>query len=83
MAGIEHTREARLDGKNRIDFKVGGIGIEVKIKGNAKAIYKQCARYCALPEIEALILVTGRSMGFPETINNKPCYVVRLGKGWL
>lgn len=80
---IPYLREKRLDPKNRIDFYCQGVGLEVKVKGQAPAIYKQLKRYCAFDEVENLILVTTRSMGLPETINNKPCYVVRLGMAWL
>lgn len=66
-----------------IDFFIDGIGIEVKIKGGRKAIYKQCERYCKHDEVKALILATNRAIGFPPEINGKPCYVVNLGKGWL
>lgn len=77
------VREYRLDAKNRLDFFLEGIAIEVKIKGGAKDIYKQCERYCAFDEVRSLILITNRSMGFPPEINGKPCYVLKLGRSWL
>lgn len=76
-------REYRLDGKNIIDFFVDGVGIEVKINGNRKDIFKQCKRYCDFFEVKSLILVTNRAIGFPSEINNKPCNVINLGIGWL
>lgn len=60
-----------------------GIGVEVKIKGGKKAIYRQCARYCNSPIIKELILITNRSMGLPSEINGKPCHVVNIGLAWL
>lgn len=84
LSEATHTlREYPLDSKNIIDFYCDGIGIEVKIKGNRKTIYKQCLRYCAFDDIKALILVTNRAMGFPTSINSKPCAVVNLGISWL
>lgn len=84
---INVHREYKLDYFNIIDFLVkhsdGNIGIEVKIKGGRKDIFKQCERYCLHKEIQILILVTNRAMGFPESINDKPCYVVNISKGWL
>lgn len=80
---IEYSREHRLDSENIPDFFIDGIAIEIKIKGNAKKIYKQCERYCKFEEVKQLILVTNRSMGFPKEINGKPCYFVNLGKAWL
>jgi len=83
MAKITWDREVKLDSKNRIDLMVGDIGIEVKLKGNAKSIYKQCERYCQFERVQNLILVTNRTIGFPPTINNKPCFLVILGRSWL
>lgn len=75
--------EYRLDANNIIDFMVGQVGVEVKIKGNKMAIYKQCERYCKFESVKALILVTSKAMGFPEQINGKPCYVLNISKAWL
>ncbi len=80
---VFHSKEYRLDEKNIPDFFVDGIAIEVKIKGNAKRIYRQCERYCTFPEVKTLILVTNRSMGFPEQINGRNCYYVNIAKAWL
>jgi len=48
-----------------------------------KRIYKQCERYCEFPEVKALLLITNKATGFPETINNKNCYILNLAKAWL
>ena len=80
---VSYEREYVLDKKNRPDFFIDGIAIEIKIKGGAKAIYKQCERYCGFEKVSSLILVTGRSMGFPSDINGKDCYLINLGKAWL
>jgi hypothetical protein len=82
-SGISYIREHILDNNNIIDFMSGDIGVEVKIKGNKKAIYLQCERYCDFPGIKSLLLITNRSMGFPKQINGKDCYVLNLGKAWL
>ena len=88
--GISYRREFSLNQRNTIDFMIddpqlhpGSIGVEVKIKGSKKAIYRQCERYCAFPEISALILVTNKSIGFPESLEQKPCFVANLGVAWL
>jgi hypothetical protein len=84
FGGPSVEREVVLDHKNRIDFLVSdSLGIEVKIGGQKRAIYKQCERYCGFEKIKSLLLVTNRSMGFPEQINGKDCYVLNLGKAWL
>lgn len=82
--GIPCRREVDLGDGDQIDFMLpGGLGLEVKIKEGRRAIYRQCARYCARPQVERLILVSGTATGFPEEIHGKPCYVVSLGAGWL
>lgn len=85
MHGIAHTREFALDKKSVIDFMLPehGIGIEVKIKGGKKAIYRQCERYCQFDEIKSIILVTSKSMGMLQEINNKPVYLINISKSWL
>lgn len=87
MQNIDMTcaKEYRLDDKNIIDFYflAHHIGIEVKIGGSAKDIYRQLERYTAFDQIKEIILLTNRTMGLPATINNKPVYVLNLSKAWL
>lgn len=80
---IKHLREVKLSDKDCIDFMVGDIGMETKLKGTAMSIYNQCERYCESPEVKELLLVTNRSMGLPEEINGKPAFLLSLGRGWL
>lgn len=80
---IPYQREFVLDTKNRIDFLCGDVGIEIKVYQPIKSIFKQCERYAKFDQIGSLILVTGRTMGFPSEINGKSCYLVSLGKAWL
>lgn len=77
-------REYHLDNENIIDFLLfDSIGVEVKIKGQKRAIYKQCERYCKFEKLKQLILVTNVSIGFPKEINGKDCYILNLSKAWL
>lgn len=82
-SGVNVQKEYRLDKENIPDFYVEGIAIEAKIKGSRPAIFKQCSRYCGFEQVKELILITNRSMGFPDQINGKPCYTINLGKAWL
>jgi hypothetical protein len=75
--------EHPLDTENIIDFFHAGIGIEVKIKGSRKEIYRQCVRYCDFVGLHTLILLTNRAMGLPAKINNTDCLVINLGLAWL
>ena len=84
MDPADVERELPLDKDNIIDFRIfAQVGVEVKIKGQKRAIYKQCVRYCEFDQIKTLLLVTNKSMGFPEQINGKDCYVLNLGRAWL
>jgi hypothetical protein len=58
-AGIDHQREVQVAG-GRIDFLIGSLGIEVKIKGTVEALGRQLRRYAADPRIDALLVVTSR-----------------------
>lgn len=78
-AGYTYEREARLSAADRIDFLVGGVGIEAKARYAKRAIYRQLERYAAQPQIAALILVTGTAMGLPAEIGGKPVFIVSTG----
>lgn len=82
---IPHEREVKLSKKDIVDFMVGTVAVEVKLKtGTSKMdIYRQLQRYAESPKVSALILVTNLSMGLPETINGKPAYFISLGRAWL
>ena len=83
VGNIDAVREVRLAPGDVIDLLAGEVGIEIKIKGQRRAIYRQCERYCGHEAIEALILITNAAMGMPASINGKPVFVVSLGTGWL
>lgn len=79
------SKEEWLDKQNRPDFffASSGVAVEVKIKGNTKNIYKQCERYAKFDQVKAVLLITGKSIGWPLTINNKPTSYFNLSKAWL
>jgi hypothetical protein len=77
---IDFEREVRLDAKNRPDFMIGSVAVEVKIKGSFAEFLRQAHRYLALEQITALIVVgTPKWMpAVPTTMLGKPVYTVRL-----
>jgi len=88
--GLVCRRELVLDTRNRIDFFVqnkgagiNGVGIELKIQGAATNIFKQVCRYAAFSRVEAVILVTNKSMTLPPEVNGTPLAIVNLGRAWL
>ena len=78
--GIDFAREVRLDAKNRPDFMIGPVAVEVKIKGTFAEFLRQANRYLALEQVSALIVVgTPKWMpAVPATLLGKPVYTVRL-----
>jgi hypothetical protein len=81
--GIVAEREVNLGDGDIIDFMAGDVGVEVKIKGTKRGIYRQCERYCLHDRVTALVLVSNVAMGMPASINCKPVFIASLGKGWL
>jgi hypothetical protein len=75
---IHAKREYSLEPYGVVDFFYENVAFEVKIKGQKKAIYRQCRDYCEHEDVNGLVLITARTMGLPPHINNKPCYVYSL-----
>lgn len=82
-AGFAWEREVRLSATDVVDFMISAVAIEIKIKGSKRNVYRQCARYCSHERVQALVLATNYTLGFPTAIGGKPCYVANLGKAWL
>lgn len=59
-AGYVPRREVILSPRDRIDFMIGHLGIEVKVAGTAATVIRQLRRYAAHPDIDSLMLVTTR-----------------------
>ena len=57
--GIEHMREAPIRG-GRIDFRIGNIGVECKVKGSLSALTRQVSAYTDEPGISEFLVVTTR-----------------------
>ena len=82
-AGLPYQREARLNESNIIDFLIGSVGLEIKIKGGNKAIYQQCLSYCGFPQLSTLLLAPNRQIMLPSQLNGKPAHILNLGLAWL
>ena len=57
-AGYEFERERILDKKNRADFWLGGIVIEVKVDGSLAEALRQVDRYIGLDQVTGVILAS-------------------------
>lgn len=84
LAMLGPEREVILAGAGRIDFLVGAVGIEAKIKGGASAITRQLVRYAQSDRIAALVVVTAKeqhALQIPGELAGKPVRVVCLRRG--
>lgn len=76
-AVLEKSRPA---GKDRIDFLVGDIGLEIKIGFSYAEVVRQLHRYAAAPEIACLMLLTSRLQHtMPKEISGKTLCTVNIG----
>ena len=81
--GFAFERERILNAKNRADFWVGGIVIEVKIAGSMSEALGQVDRYINLPDVKGVILAgTPRwaetNLVAKPTWQDKPFQMIRL-----
>lgn len=70
-AGFEFDREHRIDEKNRADFWLSGIVIEVKVAGDLAAAWRQCLRYSKLPGVSGVLLASTCPWARDRLINEK------------
>lgn len=79
-AGYHVVREKHLSRKDRPDFDVDGIAIEVKDDGSLTEVVRQLFRYAEQPAVKVLVLVTTRSKHtqVPDTICGKPTRLVHI-----
>lgn len=82
-AGIDACPEARLTASERIDVLCGPVGVEIKVGGSRRSIWRQLCRYAALPEIEALVLATGTAWPGTPSVDGVPLSVADMSRGWL
>ena len=82
-AGVEYIREFRLAPGEIVDFMIGDVAVEVKIKGSRAGILRQLERYSAHAAVAQIILLTSRSILLPPTIGGKPACAISLSRAWL
>jgi len=81
--GFVVRHEVAIAPRCRIDFLIGGVGLEIK-KGRPQRgrLMRQSEKYLTLKEIDALILVVERNVTMPRFIYGKPVVVIGLNKLW-
>lgn len=83
LNGVEFEREVALSPADIVDFMIGDIAVEMKLKGSVMDIYRQLCRYAAHDRVKGLVLLTSKAMSLPELINDKPARVVSMSRAWL
>ncbi len=74
--GIKFQREVPLGDPGIIDFMVGSIGIEIKIKGSPSSVGRQVLNYLMSEELTEIIVVTSKAraasyLRVPELLGKK------------
>ena len=82
-AGLPCAHEYRLAPRRRIDFFVGGVGVEIK-KGrpNARDLLRQVERYLACDELAEIIVVTQKDTPLPAYVLGKRVTCISLDRLW-
>ena len=82
-AALPWEHEVRLAPRCRIDLMCGSVGIEIKRGKVEKArVLEQLRRYAACPQVQALILVTEKTVPVPHAILGKPVKLICLNRLW-
>lgn len=79
--GLSYEREARISPKDRLDFLMNGVAVEVKIEASWSALVRQLARYAAHARVQGIVVVTTRRQlsALPPVIEGKPVRVAYVG----
>lgn len=77
-AGVPFEREVYLNAKDRVDFRVAKVGVEVKTEGSVTQVTRQLHRYAQSSEVEAIVLVTDKAKhrAVPRKMNGKTVEVI-------
>lgn len=84
LQGFDVRHEVQLSPRNRIDFVVDGVGIEVKKgKPNSRRLAAQVERYAMSDAVNAVVIVSERNVwNVPHVVAGKPVYYVPLSGNW-
>ena len=81
--GFDAVHEKTIARGCRIDFWVGGVGVEIK-KGKPQpaVLLRQLARYAESPMISGLIVLSQRGVHVPAQVGGKPVDYLCLNSLW-
>ncbi len=81
--GFQVEHEAIIAPRSRVDFLVGRIAIEIKrSRPNKTALLKQLNRYAQSSLVDAIFVITEKSLSLPSTIMGKPILSLSLLSLW-
>lgn len=82
---LDWKAEFPLTPRDRIDFMVEDVGVEVKTKDSFETVLRQLHRYAQFPQVKGLVLVTTRQShrDLPLELNGKSLRVVWLINSFL
>jgi hypothetical protein len=82
-AGLDVVREATLGDAGTIDFVLGKLGIEIKVRGSRADVTRQVHRYLQHDDLSALLLVTTRAelARLPPVMSGKRVFTHHLTSG--
>ncbi|MDO5377925.1 MAG: hypothetical protein Q4G52_06290 [Clostridia bacterium] len=81
--GLCARHEAVLGPRCRIDFMIGGTGVEIKkSRPRRDALLRQLRRYAACEQVEELIVVAPRGVDLPRTVSGKRLTMLSLERLW-
>ena len=80
-AGVAFERERHLGASGIIDFFAAGVAVDVRLypaEGGRRAIYRQCRRYAAHPDVTSIVLATNIALAAPLLV--VPVTIVHLSE---
>lgn len=82
-ADVEFVREHSLSRKDRPDFMVGSIALELKISGSFSEVLLQVQRYSQHDDVSEIVLLTSKSRlcKMPPHLSRKPIHVALISRG--
>jgi hypothetical protein len=83
LVGLEipMKREVCLTAKDRVDFLVGRVAVELKVDSARNAVLRQLLRYAQSERVDEILLVTTRysHCNMPHEVSGKPIVVALIG----
>ncbi len=76
--GFDLRREVKLSEKDRVDFMLGTIAMELKLKGSQEVHLRQLRRYCKIEQVTSVCLVSPKVRFLPNELAGKPVYGVQI-----